>query len=256
MGPGAVAALTGAVGLLGGERANAGNRREAAKNRAFQSREAQVNRDFQERMRNTEWQAAVADMEAAGINPAVAYARGGASSPGGSMASGSQAAPMHDTVGSAFQRSMEGVQMKLARAQVEKTTAEAEGAKTLADREKARNQAYGISYSPSGLLTLDPSMPGLVKEVQAGVSTRIAEAARAESMAKLTGLGGDVAASFNENMMPAIESLMGVAGRGASAAGGVVEFLERLSRMRDETVQRMFGFSKAQVTQLLSRLRK
>ena len=53
---------------------------------AYNSAEALANRQFQERMSNTSYQRAVEDMRKAGLNPILAYAQGGASTPGGSGA--------------------------------------------------------------------------------------------------------------------------------------------------------------------------
>lgn len=69
---GAIAAA--GINLVGGILANRGRRKEAEKDR-----------NFQERMSSTSYQRGKDDLEAAGMNPALAY-RGGASTPGGAMA--------------------------------------------------------------------------------------------------------------------------------------------------------------------------
>lgn len=70
------AAISGAANIFGQKRANRTNQREA-----------QLNRNFQERMRNSQWQAAVEDMRGAGLNPALAYQQGPNAAPSGAQAS-------------------------------------------------------------------------------------------------------------------------------------------------------------------------
>lgn len=51
---------------------------------SYNSGEAMANREWQERMSSTAYQRAVEDMKKAGLNPILAFANGGASTPGGS----------------------------------------------------------------------------------------------------------------------------------------------------------------------------
>ena len=63
------------------------NERQSALDRAFNSAEAEKQRQFEERMSNTSYQRAFEDMRAVGLNPYLMYNQGGASTPQGVSAS-------------------------------------------------------------------------------------------------------------------------------------------------------------------------
>ena len=134
---GIAGAVTGGItNLVGGIMSNNMQTAQAAEANRFSAEQSQVNRDFQERMRSTQYQTAVQDLTAAGLNPMLAYTQGGAGTPTGSSAVGQQATIHNPTSGlssSAAQMAniKADVQLKDAQTtnQVAQTTATEEQAK-------------------------------------------------------------------------------------------------------------------------------
>lgn len=119
-----ISAAIGAGGnLLGGLFGQSGQAAANAETMRFNSYQAQLNRDFQERMSNTAYQRAMNDMRMAGLNPILAANLGGASTPSGSAPSvslGNAGAFLGAGVSNASQVGQRAVEMQATMSQARK----------------------------------------------------------------------------------------------------------------------------------------
>lgn len=94
----------------------------------FNAQQAELQRQWEEQMANTQYQRGVADMQAAGLNPALAYSQGGAPTPQGSSASNGmpQAGGLGDFIGALLGMKELGIKNKVADADVKVKEAEAD----------------------------------------------------------------------------------------------------------------------------------
>lgn len=176
---------------------------------AFSAAEAQKNRDFQAEQAATQYQRGVSDMQAAGLNPALAYGQGGASAmsgataapsmPSGEAASGSgRGAPvsLSDIMQSAYMAK-----------QVEKTEQEISESQARVDNLGFQNRYLGLEIamynkiSDAQLRQIEQAIRTDAAEEKlkmSGVSVNDADAALKSKQAVLAGIDEATRAQLNK----------------------------------------------------------
>lgn len=129
-----ISPLIGAVGsVIGQSSANNANSALMNQGNAFNQAQSEAQMKFQKEMRATQYQTAVDDLKAAGLNPMLAYTQGGAGTPGGASASSVSPPKIENTLGNAANSAATAAMAlnnvmsnKLIQSQINKTDTEAD----------------------------------------------------------------------------------------------------------------------------------
>lgn len=176
------------VSAVGVAEANKANSAQTAQQNEFNAAQAELNRGFQRDMSNTSWQRGVADMKAAGINPMLAFSQGGASTPGGSAASGGATHQMLDKLGPALNTAFRIQELKNSTSLNDSQVGLNEALSRKAEADTAQSTASAGSLNAQTKVALST-----LGKISAEISHLQASTAESRSRASLTDLQSDIA---------------------------------------------------------------
>ena len=159
----------------------------------WNAQQAQIDRDFQERMANTQYQRTVADMRGAGVNPALAMNNGSNAAPSGSMASGAGAGSYGTNFSDLMQLIMLKPQIELMRKQGQ--AVEDQGKAALATSEANTKNAETNRRSQ------------IVDALLANNQIKIGDSIRQLNQAQMDKIAQDIRESASRIQLQAVEKL-------------------------------------------------